>query len=117
MHKHNVLNIDTIEAIQDWKSRCPRPRAPPRAAHSVVAAPYTVAGAVKILIYIQDTYLCQILLRIDNTKAISYINRMGGVQFPHLTKIAKELWQWCEARNIVGSYIRLADNSVADAES
>ncbi|CAH3957833.1 unnamed protein product [Pieris brassicae] len=44
---------------------------------------------------------------------------MGGVQFPHLTKIAKELWQWSETRNIMifASYNTSADNSVADAES
>jgi hypothetical protein len=34
----------------------------------------------------------QILLKIDNTTAISYINRMGGIQFPHLHKVAKV---WC----------------------
>lgn len=62
---------------------------------------------------------CQILLRIDNTTAISYINRMGGVQFPHLTKITKALWQWCESRKIIvfASYISSADNYIADAES
>lgn len=62
---------------------------------------------------------CQILLRVDNTTAISYINRMGGVQFPHLTRAAKDLWQWCETRKIIvyASYIKSADNSVADAES
>lgn len=62
---------------------------------------------------------CQILLRVDNTTAISYINRMGGIQFPHLTSITRELWQWCEARQIIvfASYIRSADNDIADAES
>lgn len=42
---------------------------------------------------------CQILMRIDNSTAIAYINRMGGIQFPHLTKITKEIWQWCEIRH------------------
>lgn len=62
---------------------------------------------------------CQILLRIDNTTAISYINRMGGIQYPHLTRITKELWEWCQSRNIIvyASYIRSADNTIADAES
>lgn len=62
---------------------------------------------------------CQILLRIDNTTAVSYINRMGGIQFPHLTDVTKKIWQWCEQRRlyIFASYIRSCDNSVADAES
>lgn len=60
-----------------------------------------------------------ILLRIDNTTAVSYINRMGGIQFPHLTKVTRELWQWCEERNLTvfASYIPSIDNVVADAES
>lgn len=62
---------------------------------------------------------CQILLRIDNSTAVSYINRMGGIQFPHLTQITKQIWQWCEIRKIYiyASYIRSKDNSIADAES
>lgn len=62
---------------------------------------------------------CQILLRIDNTTAISYINRMGGVRFPHLNKLTKDIWQFCESRNIFiyASYISSQDNDIADAES
>lgn len=62
---------------------------------------------------------CQILLRIDNTTAISYINRMGGVQYPHLTQISRSLWQWCEQRKIYvyASYIPSRDNTIADAQS
>lgn len=61
----------------------------------------------------------EILLRIDNTTAISYINRMGGIQFPHLNNIAREIWQWCEERNlyIFASYIRSTDNEEADRAS
>lgn len=62
---------------------------------------------------------CEILLRLDNTTAISYVNKMGGVQHPNLQKIAKEIWRWCEARNIwlVASYIKSEDNTEADRES
>lgn len=61
---------------------------------------------------------CAILLRIDNTTAISYINRMGGIQFPHLNKVARDIWQWCERRNIwlFASYVNTKENC-ADAES
>lgn len=60
-----------------------------------------------------------ILLRCDNTTAISYLNRMGGIQFPHLNEIAREIWQWCEKRNIwlYASYINTKDNVEADQES
>ncbi|KAG7309814.1 hypothetical protein JYU34_004322 [Plutella xylostella] len=62
---------------------------------------------------------CEVLLRIDNTTAISYINRMGGVQFPHLNHIAQKIWAWCEKRRIFvfASYIASQENYIADAES
>jgi hypothetical protein len=62
---------------------------------------------------------CSILLRIDNTTAISYVNRMGGVQFPHLNELSRQIWQWCEERNIwiFASYINTKDNIEADRES
>lgn len=60
-----------------------------------------------------------ILLRIDNTTAIAYINKMGSVQFQKLASIAKVIWQWCEARAIYlfASYISSEDNYIADSES
>ncbi|KYN03436.1 hypothetical protein ALC62_05720 [Cyphomyrmex costatus] len=62
---------------------------------------------------------CDILLRIDNTTAISYINRMDGIQFEHLSSMTKKIWSWCEHRNIwiFASYIPSKDNTVADEES
>lgn len=61
---------------------------------------------------------CTILLRVDNTTAISYINRMGGIQFPHFNELSRLIWQWCEERNlwIFASYVNTKDN-VADLDS
>lgn len=69
--------------------------------------------------FARDRYNCNILLRIDNTTAISYVNRMGGIQFPHLNGLTKNIWQWCEERNIMifATYINTKDNVEADAES
>lgn len=62
---------------------------------------------------------CEILLRVDNTTAISYINRMGGIRYPRLNSLSRKIWQWCEVRGIYlfASYIRSKDNVIADAES
>ncbi|CAK1595512.1 unnamed protein product [Parnassius mnemosyne] len=62
---------------------------------------------------------CEILLRVDNTTAISYVNRMGGIQFPHLNQLARNIWQWCEERHIklTASYISSKENTEADFES
>lgn len=61
----------------------------------------------------------EILLRIDNTTAISYINKMGSVKFPNLTALCKKIRQWCEARDlwIFASYVSSKENVDADSES
>ncbi|OXU26260.1 hypothetical protein TSAR_007120 [Trichomalopsis sarcophagae] len=59
---------------------------------------------------------CQILLRVDNTTAIAYINRMGGIRYESYNKLAKEIWQWAENRKIFlfASYIPSGENKEAD---
>lgn len=59
-----------------------------------------------------------ILLRIDNTTAISYINRMGSVQKPKLNNLAREIWKWGEQRDIwlYAAYIQ-SDRNKADMGS
>ncbi|KAL7295514.1 hypothetical protein TKK_0011159 [Trichogramma kaykai] len=70
-------------------------------------------------IFAKDLENCQILLHTDNITAISYINRMGGIQYENLNKIAQQIWQWCEARKIwiFASYIASSDNVDANRES
>ncbi|XP_031329346.1 uncharacterized protein LOC116166470 [Photinus pyralis] len=60
-----------------------------------------------------------ILVRTDNTTALSSINRMGSVKFKKLNSLAKEIWQWCEIRDLwlVASYIKSSDNWQADQAS
>lgn len=69
--------------------------------------------------FASDLHNCNILLRIDNTTALAYINKFGSIQFPHLSAISKQIWRWCEERNIFlfASYISSIGNSIADAES
>ncbi|KAJ8913043.1 hypothetical protein NQ315_002059 [Exocentrus adspersus] len=69
--------------------------------------------------YAYDLPTGNVLIRCDNTTAISYINRMGSVRFPALCSLAKEIWQWCERNNIwlFASYISSENNSDADKES
>lgn len=38
-------------------------------------------------------------LYLDNTVAIKYLSKMGGRK-PQLNKLAKEVWSWCEQREI-----------------
>lgn len=69
--------------------------------------------------FAKDLNSVEILLRIDNTTAIAYVNKMGSVKYPKLSKLCKEIWQWCERRNIwiKASYIPSSENTEADCES
>lgn len=51
-----------------------------------------------------DLHSVDIVLRIDNTTAISYINKMGSIKYPKLSSLAKSIWQWCERRDIFCSH-------------
>lgn len=61
----------------------------------------------------------EILLRIDNTTALAYVNKMGGVKFDHLSQLARKIWQWCEMRKlwITAAYIPSKENYEADIAS
>ncbi|XP_057338489.1 uncharacterized protein LOC130676352 [Microplitis mediator] len=62
---------------------------------------------------------CEVLLRLDNTTAISSINRAGSVQFPRLSNLSREIWDWCETRKIwiFATYISSKDDFYTDAAS
>lgn len=62
---------------------------------------------------------CEILLRVDNTIALSYINRFGSVQYSFLSSLSRDIWQWCEERNIFlfALYIASSMNVIADRKS
>lgn len=44
---------------------------------------------------------------------------MGGTRVPRLNNLAREIWQWCEARNLwlFASYIPSRESKDADRES
>ncbi|XP_008556227.1 uncharacterized protein LOC103577389 [Microplitis demolitor] len=69
--------------------------------------------------FASDLVDAEILLRIDSTTAIAYINRMGGTRYPKLNSIAQRIWSWCETRRlwIFDSYIPSRENTEADQAS
>lgn len=62
---------------------------------------------------------CSILLRSDNKTVIALINRMGSCKYSHLHRLTKEVWQWCQDRQIwlFASYVTAKNNKSADRES
>lgn len=60
-----------------------------------------------------------ILIRCDNTTAISYINNQGGCRATGCNTIANNIWKWSEQRGIFlfATYINTKINLIADALS
>uniref|UniRef100_A0A0A9ZI08 Transposon Ty3-I Gag-Pol polyprotein n=1 Tax=Lygus hesperus TaxID=30085 RepID=A0A0A9ZI08_LYGHE len=58
----------------------------------------------------------RILIRSDNTTAISCVNRQGSMVSQALFDVTKRIWIWCEERGnfIFASYIASKENVVAD---
>lgn len=56
-----------------------------------------------------------ICIRSDNSSAVSYINNQGGSVIS-LLEIAKEIFLWCDERNIIVSAVHIAgkNNITAD---
>ena len=60
-----------------------------------------------------------VLLQLDNSTAVAYINNLGGTVSPALTSLAKSLWLWALERDILitAQHIPGVSNTVADFES
>ena len=58
-------------------------------------------------------------LKLDNSTAVAYVNKMGGIKSPSLNSLSRTLWEWCIKRNIIISaqHIPRKENLVADTLS
>lgn len=75
--------------------------------------------AIKIGLQTFANQAKRVLIRSDNNTAIAYVNNYGGCRSSSCHKIAKSIWQWCEAREIIvfASYIHTKQNVIADSLS
>ena len=78
-----------------------------------------LAATFAVKAFAKDTRNAHILLKMDNSTAVFYVNRMGGTHSTVLSNLAIQLWQWCLARNVSLSAEHLpgVDNCIADEES
>lgn len=79
----------------------------------LLAATYAIEAFTKSLSN------AHVLIQMDNTSAIAYVNKMGEAKQGVLDKHARSLWDWCLARKITlrAEHIPGRLNVVADAES
>jgi hypothetical protein len=50
--------------------------------------------------FVNDRLYIHVMLYLDNTSAIAYINRQGGTKSPPLCDLSLQIWKWCLFRNI-----------------
>ncbi|KAL7286533.1 hypothetical protein TKK_0019269 [Trichogramma kaykai] len=57
-----------------------------------------------------------ILLRVDNTTAIAYVNKIGGIQHSKFLNLSSEIRHWVEEKNtfLLASYIKSSENIETD---
>ena len=60
----------------------------------------TLAAGMGIKSFCANAQNMHVLLRLDNSTAVAYINNMGGIKSPDCDRAAREIWQWCAARKI-----------------
>lgn len=60
-----------------------------------------------------------VLLQLDNSTAVAYINNLGGTVLSALTSLAKSLWLWALERDIMvtAQHIQGVSNTAADKQS
>ncbi|XP_044585057.1 uncharacterized protein LOC123265399 [Cotesia glomerata] len=77
------------------------------------------AALLALKCFAADLKDTDVLIMVDNTTTLAYINRMGGVHYAGLHKLACELWDWCEDKKlwVYASYIPSKENVEADRSS
>ena len=78
-----------------------------------------LAATLAVKTFLKNQERKHVLLLLDNTTAVAYINNLGGTVSAQATDIARELWMWCIERHIhlTAQHLPGKDNIRADAES
>ena len=60
-----------------------------------------------------------VLLQMDNSTAVAYMNHMGGAQSQVCNQLARDIWDWCIGENIwvTATFLPGIQNTLADTES
>ena len=91
----------------------------PRKAKCISTGLELLAATLAVKTFVKNLTQVSVLLRIDNTTAVAYINNMGGTVSAELVALAWSPWMWCLERNIriTAQYLPGVQNAIADAES
>ena len=77
-----------------------------------------LAATLALKTFVKSRRGMSVLLKIDNTMAVAYINNQGGTVSKELVSLTRDLWMWCLERNIhiQAQHLPGIMNDVADRE-
>jgi len=78
-----------------------------------------LAADLALKSFLKDQKGVTVLLQLENSTAVAYINNLGGTISPVLTALTRDLWLWALERDIslTAQHIPGVSNTVADWES
>ena len=115
--------IDSDASLQGWGARCgiqtTRGAWSQKEVTLHINCLELLAATLAVQSFAKNKSKLNILLRIDNTTAVAYINHLGGTVSRDLVNLTKDLWMWCLERNIhiTAQHLPGIQNTIADAES
>ena len=59
-----------------------------------------LAATLAVKTFLKNQENKHVLLLLDNTTAVAFVNNLGGTVSAQATKLARELWMWCLERQI-----------------
>ncbi len=103
----------SLQPPTDWRAMVKGGAEP---AHKL---PELLAATLALKSFTKGQTGLSVLLKMDNTTAVAYVNNQGGTVSRELVRLSKELWTWCLQRNITIKAQHLPGrlNQVADSES
>ncbi|XP_070578105.1 uncharacterized protein [Ptychodera flava] len=118
-----TVTIQTDASLQGWGALCDNKTvlghwsAEERTRHINELELLTVMFAVQS--FLQDKTNIHVVVQIDNTTAVAYINHQGGTHSKKLCTTALQIWEWCLQRSITlqAEHIPGLQNRMADALS
>ena len=75
-----------------------------------------LAGSFAIQSFTKNRLCVHVRLRMDNTSAVAYLNRLGGTRSLVLSNLALALWEWALTRNIFLSAEHITGNLNVSAD-
>ena len=117
------LIIETDASTIGWGASCQDVRTggpwSPREQAMHINCLELLAAFLAVKAFVRTSQNVVVHLRMDNTTALTYINKFGGTVSPDLNRLTKEMWTWCMARQITltASHLAGSMNVIADEES